>query len=772
MNKKMSKRQKDIKSKLMAAICMLLVSSIMMVSTTYAWFTLSTAPEVTGISTAVGANGNLEMALLPVNGNNIAQASDFGITTGTNDSMASQTADKANVTWGNLVDLTNYYGLENITLYPSAVNASAYVKAEDGTTDTIVPANIVADGSILKTPTYGTDGRMSALNANTIAGIYNAQQGKAFAEVVVGSSPVTNPAGVRLIGTSSGMSDRQLDFRNALSAASSAATLAQTEARGALEDNGGGLGNIAVKYATGSSTYDDTDKAALVAMVTDAKVAQDHIETGIRQYIYAYQISVNANYLTVRDQILGNATADPAVAASSFEDLASLIPAGMNDMIDALADSRAAITDAEGKLAALTGGSYDWSALSGAMSSLVNIEKMKINGTNVYDEVTGTITAGLKNKIMDDFLNNKGITLTMPSGSGVFADVSDFTGDYGAMIGVPASAVIQGSTSTITATMAAEAKDPTWFTTAKNIASEKTIEGEEGASQALTDFYGYVIDLAFKTNASGSKLQLQTEAVDRYSDDSTDEATMGHGATMIFSSNDTENGFQQPEMIKLMKHIRVVFFDPTKNNEVLGFGVPAGNVEPLGSGEVSVGLKFATSPLATQDAEGNDVYQLVENNVIMDLEQNKAHRLSVLVYLDGNSVTNADVAVGAKTSMTGRLNLQFSSNADLEPMKYTDFDNGTGGGNDEPEVTTIDPSVLIDQTITDLTTDSVSKVAVTDGGIAFTVDGYDASKHTVTVTVNDTVNVPVTYVEDKGFAGATTETVESVKIVISPVTGG
>ena len=406
MNKKMSKRQKDIKSKLMAAICMLLVSSIMMVSTTYAWFTLSTAPEVTGISTAVGANGNLEMALLPVNGNNIAQASDFGITTGTNDSMASQTADKANVTWGNLVDLTSYYGLENITLYPSAVNASAYVKAEDGT-DTIVPANIVADGSILKTPTYGTDGRMSALNANTVAGIYNAQQEKAFAEVVVGSSPVTNPAGVRLIGTSSGMSDRQLDFRNALSAASSAATLAQTEARGALEDNGGGLGNIAVKYAaTNDPKFDTTDKGVLVAMVADAKAAQDHIETGIRQYIYAYQISVNADYLTVRDQILGNATADPAVAASSFEDLASLIPAGMNDMIDALADSRAAITDAETKLAELEGASYTWSQLSGAMSSLVNIQKMKINGMPVADE-NGSLNGGLKDKIMDDFLNQK-----------------------------------------------------------------------------------------------------------------------------------------------------------------------------------------------------------------------------------------------------------------------------------------------------------------------------------------------------------------------------
>ena len=65
ITKSQAKRKQDIKTKLMAAIAMLLVSSIMMVSSTYAWFTLSTAPEVTGIQTAVGANGNLEMALLP-----------------------------------------------------------------------------------------------------------------------------------------------------------------------------------------------------------------------------------------------------------------------------------------------------------------------------------------------------------------------------------------------------------------------------------------------------------------------------------------------------------------------------------------------------------------------------------------------------------------------------------------------------------------------------------------------------------------------------------
>ena len=56
-----------IKGKLTSAVAMLLVAVIMVVSSTYAWFTLSTAPEVTGITTAVGANGALEMALLESN---------------------------------------------------------------------------------------------------------------------------------------------------------------------------------------------------------------------------------------------------------------------------------------------------------------------------------------------------------------------------------------------------------------------------------------------------------------------------------------------------------------------------------------------------------------------------------------------------------------------------------------------------------------------------------------------------------------------------------
>lgn len=96
------------KKKLTAAVAMLLVSAIMVVSSTYAWFTLSTAPEVTGITTTVGANGNLEIALSPENGDAA------GITSKVGDSMdaTGQVLKSANVSWGNLVDLNDpAYGL-------------------------------------------------------------------------------------------------------------------------------------------------------------------------------------------------------------------------------------------------------------------------------------------------------------------------------------------------------------------------------------------------------------------------------------------------------------------------------------------------------------------------------------------------------------------------------------------------------------------------------------------------------------------------------------
>ena len=52
------------------------------------------------------------------------------------------------------------------------------------------------------------------------------------------------------------------------------------------------------------------------------------------------------------------------------------------------------------------------------------------------------------------------------------------------------------------------------------------------------------------------------------------------------------------------------------------------------------------------------------------MNKGQSHKLTVLVYLDGESVTNADVSAFG-TSMTGTMNLQFASDANLKAMDYS-----------------------------------------------------------------------------------------------------
>ena len=111
--------KKGIKAKLMAATSLLLVSAILLSLTTYAWFILSTAPEVTEMQTTAGANGSLEIALQS-QGDNGRKEISGGV--GDSASKKGQSIKIANTTWGNIVDLSSGYGLEQIGLSPARLN--------------------------------------------------------------------------------------------------------------------------------------------------------------------------------------------------------------------------------------------------------------------------------------------------------------------------------------------------------------------------------------------------------------------------------------------------------------------------------------------------------------------------------------------------------------------------------------------------------------------------------------------------------------------------
>lgn len=151
--------KKGIKAKLMAATSLLLVSAILLSLTTYAWFILSTAPEVTEMQTTAGANGSLEIALQ--SGETVSDINDIKNRVG--DSSAVSSLKEANSTWGNVVDLSgNIYGLQGLSLLPARLNMNA-----DGT---------VSKSSPLKMPLFGQDGRISEL-ANLNSMRYNDETG-------------------------------------------------------------------------------------------------------------------------------------------------------------------------------------------------------------------------------------------------------------------------------------------------------------------------------------------------------------------------------------------------------------------------------------------------------------------------------------------------------------------------------------------------------------------------------------------------------------------
>lgn len=136
----------EMKERVMAGAFLLIMSVMMLTSASFAWITLSRAPEAAGMQTTVAANGNLEIALAQGSTKDPAVAPEESQV---GDSSAAEGQDivKANVTWGNLVNVSDpTYGLSGIELRPALL--SAYNRTE-------YPLN----GA-----TYGGDGRVVTTN--------------------------------------------------------------------------------------------------------------------------------------------------------------------------------------------------------------------------------------------------------------------------------------------------------------------------------------------------------------------------------------------------------------------------------------------------------------------------------------------------------------------------------------------------------------------------------------------------------------------------------
>lgn len=637
-----------VRRKLTAAVAMLLVATIMMASSTYAWFTLSTAPEITGITTSVGANGNLEMALSGAAGT---------------EPSASAVGDQGNnLTWGNLVNLSdNQYGLNTITLKPSRLNVSA--------------AGTVSTNPLLVAQ-YGADGRVTSLSDATMSGVFNTEQNG----FVTGDT--SNAYGVRGLGQSTSMTELELARYTALIAVENGINAAKQAANESITQYGNKLAEMAVRHAMttdGSDKYTKAEVEALNSLLAKLRTSKQNLEKALINSLVALSASEGVGnqelYTAVSNAAKAeDATLDTVETAATTTLTKKTEYAAAKAAYAAIGNIPANVTaseDAEGV------GTNDWSAIGTTISAIVNSEKITLNGKTV-EEIKSM--SNLNDLIA--LANNA--KLEMGADSGIYYKIATLVGNVGGSIG---DMPVKYNGSTI------EMKDVYMKTTFSDTAKMKTLglklselsvlaSATSGDTvKVVNDLYGFAVDLWFRTNASGSNLLLQTEATNRiYSTGGSSEA-MGGGSTYTFTLPSDSIGLEAAK--RLAACIRVVFTD--REGKILGVaGLDTTTVSESaadgGETEYTCNLVMMNYSVDKVAAEGADEeYKLTVNEkktgtdaaVITALNQNTATRISAYVYLDGDVVDNSMVAATTTPSMTGTLNLQFASDATLKPMDYS-----------------------------------------------------------------------------------------------------
>ena len=633
--KRTNKSPAQLKSRLMAALAMLLVASVLMGSTTYAWLVLSIAPEVTGISTNIGANGSLEIALLNTetrqNMNNISSGK-------VGESLANDSK-TANNAWGNLVDLNAVdYGLNNIVLMPARLDAVKNAGTEDYT---------VASG-LLSVPTYGYDGRVIDVSKDAVSAVFS---NKEFAFV-----PASQDYGVRAIGTSDSLTVQGSALAMAKSNVATYTNSANGAAAGSLANNGSAVFDIMVSHMLdANATFDDADMDVIMSMVSDLQSSVDYIDLALRQGLVGFTASVVDDvdqFETVRDKIIDQNKSISALLAEMDE--FGEIPADFTNWVAVLETAKNDLNGAYTSCSQLTerGAPYAWEEILGALSKLMNLEGVYINDTK-YSEF---------DKSQAGSLIGGDIVLTLAPGSGVFANVADFADDFSTIVSTMGTSV-EITTETI--------QDPVYL--AALSAAMTTLEAAGGSSgtQAVTlsATYGYALDLAFRCNASESDLLLQTSGIQRVYNDSVSATTQGGGSYMEFAVTD-----DIAQSILLMDAVRVGFVDDSGN--LLAIAKLNTSNRQTTESVIKAPLylyDFAISE--EEDTKGMMVMgeRKMTDNTITTLQKNVAKAITVIVWLDGDVVDNTMVSATEETSLAGMLNLQFASSADLIPAENSEY---------------------------------------------------------------------------------------------------
>lgn len=713
--------KKGIKAKLMAATSLLLVSAILLSLTTYAWFILSTAPEVTEMQTTAGANGSLEIALQS-QGDNGRKEISGGV--GDSASKKGQSIKIANTTWGNIVDLSSGYGLEQIGLSPARLNL-------DG--------NNVNIANPLLVPEFGQDGRITGLLKVPTLSYKEDEKNTGFEE--------GNTYGVKVFGNQSDLSGekkiiqrtlnrqqlvdntaktilaQRTDMRKALNGMMTDPAMG-TGIIGIMKTSYNALGSVDKPESASSNVYTEEDYsnmsqiyAVFEGILSKALVslryallgccAADIINYPADEAGQFALSQVYAKYATLA--LTGEEESVQSIAQTNFDKLSSSSDASieLKSAYEQLIDSAVKLQSAQDNLTAAKGLIKDKKMAMAVMKTFNPYSTYIAATVDGAEQCTSTWDDAKAKKMcfnIDDV--TKGKKLYFSQGSGLFADVAVIAGDYAATVKATFSQTDRWGTTYYYYTLETYAfsqykaeKNPTAadFTAAYSeenntgclnavygLVKDLHISGSvtytvENSSRVMA--YGYSVDLAFKSSGENGKLCLQQEKKDRVTGGETaadrlpeGQTTQGGGSTMSFACADD---MTEEQIQALLGDVYILFMN-TDTGGIYGIaaadtGEGAVKFETRYDEAVQRNKKYVTAPLTMHDLAFQDGSirpgKEREKQDITELTKNQELYVTALVYLSGDALSASSLSADTTQSLFGSVNLQFTTDAPLTSMQ-------------------------------------------------------------------------------------------------------
>ena len=492
----------ELRERVIAVALLLAMSASMLASASFAWLTLSVSPEVSGVSTTLAANGNLEIALSDKDGEKPEESA-----VGDSSAAEGNNVVAANLTWGNLINLTHEsYGLEELALRPAILNT------------------VSLTDSPLYGAVYGLDGRIEELNSNfayttwvekngDIPGYFGVPEGDAYGVRAISSTEIRSISG-------------DTTFLNMISAADTQNMLARSEYLKIADEKRymQSLATLMGHYMTARMNPSDPDinnPVITIEVIEDIRDMYDLFIKAIDEEakamaktvdVYRY-LAYGAAYVPCTIEEIYNKTyADPTPQyKNNFT---------MLEGIDIFVSDRAKLLSDYEKLAALADGgaaSYTWndSGIKDIVNNLVNVgactvgtDNKKISdigATAAMNYVNGVHPAKITNGVLYNFELRTGAQLVVDNGGKGLS----ITATIGRDLPLLGYQVISEDVSAIISTTASE--NPNYYYAYRDLerAKKSNTGNYVDVDYVAQDTYGLAIDFWLRTNAEGSYLTLE-----------------------------------------------------------------------------------------------------------------------------------------------------------------------------------------------------------------------------------------------------------------------